>query len=133
MIAARITAEAGSSAYFLEGDVTYSNEAKTRMLQVPAELIESKGAVSAEVACAMANGARRAAGSDLALSVTGVAGPGGGTPEKPVGTVFMALADAGSCQVKRYDFHGGRAGVRLITCFAALDWLRRYLLALNTD
>ena len=131
MIAARITAEAGSSAYFLEGDVTYSNEAKTRMLEVPAQLIESKGAVSTEVACAMATGARRAAGSDLALSVTGVAGPDGGTPEKPVGTVFMALADATSCQVKRYNFQGDRGGVRSITCFTALDWLRRHLIQIS--
>ena len=133
MIAARITAEAGSSCYFLEGDVTYSNEAKTRMLQVPAELIASKGAVSAEVACAMADGARRAAGSDLALSVTGIAGPEGGTPDKPVGTVFMALADAATCRVNRYSFHGGRAGVRLITCFTALDWLRKHLVTLHGE
>lgn len=129
MIAARITALPGSSSYFLEGDVTYSNEAKTRMLQVPEELIAEKGAVSAEVACAMATGARLAAGSDLALSVTGIAGPDGGTPEKPVGTVFMALADATSCRVSRYNFQGDRAGVRSITCFTALDWLRTYLLA----
>jgi nicotinamide-nucleotide amidase len=128
MIAARITAAPGSSAYFLEGAVTYSNQAKTRMLQVPAELIEQKGAVSAEVASAMAIGARRAAGSDLALSVTGIAGPDGGTPEKPVGTVFLALADADGCSVQGYHFLGDRAGVRSITCFTALDWLRNYLL-----
>lgn len=130
MIAARITAAPGSSSYFLEGDVTYSNQAKTRMLQVPAELIASKGAVSAEVAGAMAIGARLAAGSDLALSVTGIAGPDGGSSEKPVGTVFMALADAAGCRVNAYNFLGDRAGVRSITCFTALDWLRKYLLAL---
>jgi nicotinamide-nucleotide amidase len=131
MIAARITAEAGSSSYFLEGDVTYSNEAKVRMLQVPAQLIESKGAVSAEVACAMATGVRLAAGSSLALSVTGIAGPDGGTPEKPVGTVFIALADGESCRVNRYNFQGDRERVRSITCFTALDWLRRHLLELR--
>lgn len=130
LIAARITGEAGSSCYFLEGDVTYSNAAKSRMLQVPAELIQSQGAVSAEVACAMATGVRLAAGSDLALSVTGIAGPDGGTPDKPVGTVFIALADAQSCQVKRYNFQGDREAVRAITCFTALDWLRNYLLSL---
>lgn len=128
MIAARITAVAGSSAYFLEGDVTYSNEAKTRMLRVPADLIAAKGAVSEEVARAMAEGARRAAGSDLALSVTGIAGPDGGTAEKPVGTVYMALADHDACHVKRFNFQGDRERVRAITCFTALDWLRRHLL-----
>lgn len=131
MIAARITAMPGSSAYFLEGNVTYSNGAKTRLLNVPAELIEEHGAVSAEVARAMAAGARRAAGSDLALSVTGIAGPDGGTPEKPVGTVYLALCDASSCLVERYNFQGDRTGVRSITCFTALDWLRRYLLNLD--
>jgi len=131
MIATRITAMAGSSRYFLEGNVTYSNEAKARMLQVPAGLIAAHGAVSAEVACAMATGARRAAGSDLSLSVTGIAGPDGGTPDKPVGTVFMALADASSCRVDRYNFQGDRAGVRSIACFTALDLLRKYLLPLH--
>jgi nicotinamide-nucleotide amidase len=128
MIASRITSQAGSSSYFLEGNVTYSNEAKSRMLGVPAELIAGNGAVSAEVASAMASGARAAAGSDLALSVTGIAGPEGGTDEKPVGTVYMALADARACRVKRFNFHGDRDAVRLITSFAALDWLRGYLL-----
>ena len=131
MIAARITAVPGSSAYFLAGNVTYSNEAKSRMLEVPAELIERHGAVSAEVALAMATGARRGAGSDLALSVTGIAGPDGGTPEKPVGTVYIALADASSCMVERYNFQGDRDVVRSLTCFTALDWLRKYLLNLN--
>ncbi len=132
MIAARITAMAGSSAYFLEGNVTYSNEAKSRMLKVPAELIAEHGAVSAEVARAMAVGAREAAGTDLALSVTGIAGPDGGSPDKPVGTVYLALADKGSCRVERFNFQGDRARVRSITCFTALDWLRRYLLGRET-
>jgi PncC family amidohydrolase len=131
LIAARLTAEAGSSAYFLEGNVTYSNAAKTRLLQVPPRLIEEQGAVSAEVACAMAHGARLAAGSDLALSVTGIAGPEGGSAEKPVGTVYLALARAGSCRVERYNFQGDREAVRAITCFTALDWLRRHLLSVR--
>jgi nicotinamide-nucleotide amidase len=129
MIASRITAVAGSSAYFLEGNVTYSNAAKSRMLQVPPALIETHGAVSSEVARAMAAGARRAAGSDLALSVTGIAGPEGGTPEKPVGTVYIALTDGESCRAERFNFAGGRDQVREITCFTALDWLRRHLLS----
>lgn len=130
LVAARITRMAGSSAWFLEGAVTYSNQAKTRMLQVPGELIESLGAVSAEVAVAMAQGARGVSGADLALSVTGIAGPGGGTPEKPVGTVFIALSDANSCVVKKFQFPGDRGRVRSITCFTALNLLRKHLLAL---
>lgn len=133
MIASRITAVPGSSAYFLEGNVTYSNQAKSRMLQVPAELVEEHGAVSAEVACAMAHGARRAAGSDIALSVTGIAGPEGGTEEKPVGTVYIALSDVSSCRVNRFNFAGDREGVRKLTTFTALDWLRTYLLALRQE
>ncbi|MBU5611392.1 competence/damage-inducible protein A [Geomonas azotofigens] len=128
MIAARITAVAGSSAYFLGGNVTYSNAAKSRMIGVPPELIERHGAVSAEVARAMAEGARAAEGSDLAVSVTGIAGPDGGTPEKPVGTVYIALADAGSCRVERCNFQGDRDRVRSITCFTALNMLREHLL-----
>jgi nicotinamide-nucleotide amidase len=131
MIASRITAMAGSSAYFLEGNVTYSNEAKTRMLGVPAELIEQHGAVSAEVARAMAEGARKAAGSDLAVSVTGIAGPDGGTAEKPVGTVYIGIADATGCRAERFNFQGDRTRVRSITTFTALDWLRKYLLTLH--
>jgi nicotinamide-nucleotide amidase len=130
LIAARITNVAGSSAWFLEGAVTYSNQAKVRMLQVPVEMIELHGAVSAEVAVAMANGALLASGAGLALSVTGIAGPGGGTPEKPVGTVFIALADRTSCEVRQYQFPGDRDRVRAITCFAALNLLRKYLLSL---
>jgi nicotinamide-nucleotide amidase len=131
LVAARITNVAGSSAWFLEGAVTYSNQAKVRMLQVPAELIELRGAVSAEVAAAMANGALFTSGADLALSVTGIAGPGGGTPEKPVGTVFIALADRNSYDVRQYQFPGDRDRVRAITCFAALNLLRRHLLPLT--
>ena len=131
MVAARVTRVAGSSAWFLEGVVTYSNAAKVRMLGVPEELVEAHGAVSAEVAVAMANGARAASGATLALSVTGIAGPAGGTPEKPVGTVFIALADSGSCAVRQYQFPGDRDQVRSLTCFAALNLLRKRLLALS--
>nr|WP_279342401.1 competence/damage-inducible protein A [Geotalea sp. SG265] len=128
LIAKRITDLAGSSAYFLQGFVTYSNLAKIELLRVPGKLLEEKGAVSAEVAIAMARGARERAGSDLALAVTGIAGPDGGTAEKPVGTVFMAVADKNDCRVRRFQFHGDRAQIRLVTSFAALNWLRRELL-----
>ena len=127
LIAKRLTDVAGSSAYFLQGAVVYSNAAKTRMLKVPAKVIDEKGAVSAEVARAMARGARKVAGSDISLAVTGVAGPGA-TEEKPSGTVYIALADGKGCTVKGYHFRGDRRQVRSLTAFTALDWLRRYLL-----
>jgi nicotinamide-nucleotide amidase len=127
LIAKQLTDVAGSSTYFLQGAVVYSNAAKTRMLKVSAKLIDEKGAVSAEVATTMARGARKDAGSDIALAVTGVAGPGA-TEEKPAGTVFIALADGKGCMVKEYHFSGDRRKVRKLTAFTALDWLRRYLL-----
>lgn len=126
LIAMRITDLAGSSAYFLEGTVVYSNGAKSRLLGVPGRLIEEKGAVCAEVATAMAVGSRKAAGSDLALAVTGVAGPGA-SEAKPAGTVFIALADWEGCAVREYRFPGNRHQVRTLTAWTALDWLRRYL------
>jgi len=127
MIAARITEVAGSSAWFLEGVVSYSNAAKSRLLRVPAPLIERHGAVSAEVAMAMARGAREGADSDVALAVTGIAGPDGGSIEKPVGTVYVALAHRGGCSAEHFLFTGDRRKVRELTLFAALDWLRRHL------
>ncbi len=129
MIAARITSQAGSSAWFREGAVTYSNEAKHRLLGVPPEQIAAHGAVSSETARAMAKGARQAAGSDIALAVTGIAGPDGGTPEKPVGTVFIALATRSGCHAKGYRFSGGRDEVRTLTSFTAMDWIRRHLMS----
>jgi nicotinamide-nucleotide amidase len=129
LVAKRITDISGSSAYFLEGAVTYADAAKTRVLEIPPELLEETGAVSAEVARAMAEGMRRRSGSDLALAVTGIAGPGGGSEEKPVGTVFIALADRAGCQAERYRFVGNREEIRTITAFTALDRLRRHLLA----
>ena len=128
MIAQRITSIAGSSAYFLEGAVTYSNAAKTRQLGVPAALLEEKGAVSSEVASAMAKGVRQASGSDLGVAVTGIAGPEGGTADKPVGTVFISLAAPDGCWTKRLQFSGSREEIRIMTAWTALDWLRRYLL-----
>jgi nicotinamide-nucleotide amidase len=130
LVAARITDLPGSSAYFLEGAVTYSNGAKIRQLLVPAPLLDEKGAVSSEVAMAMAKGMRQAAGSDIALAVTGIAGPDGGTAEKPVGTVFICLATRAGCRTKGYRFSGSRGEIRTITAFMAMDWLRRHLQSL---
>lgn len=128
MIAQQITSVAGSSGYFLEGAVTYGNAAKSRRLGVEPELIDEKGAVSSEVAEAMARGIRASAGSDLGLAVTGIAGPDGGTVEKPVGTVYISLATAGGCRTERFLFGRDRAEIRTLTTWTALDWIRRYLL-----
>jgi nicotinamide-nucleotide amidase len=127
MISQRITAVPGSSRYFLEGVVTYSNAAKTRQLGVTSDLLVEKGAVSSEVASAMAKGVRQVAGSDLGLAVTGIAGPDGGTEDKPVGTVFISLAAPDGCWTKRFQFSGSRDEIRIVTAWTALDWLRRYL------
>ncbi|HIJ94552.1 MAG TPA: CinA family nicotinamide mononucleotide deamidase-related protein [Desulfuromonadales bacterium] len=128
LIAKRITDSAGSSRYFQQGVVTYSNEAKNRLLGVPTELLAAFGAVSAECASAMSRGVQSVSGSDLGLAVTGVAGPDGGSDEKPVGTVFISLASMESVRTERFQFHGSRDEIRTLTAWTALDWLRRYLL-----
>ena len=113
LLAAACTSIAGSSDWFERGLVSYSNGAKTELLGVPAELIARHGAVSGEVAAAMADGALHAAPAQLALAVTGIAGPGGAVPGKPVGTVWFALAAAGrATQAERLWFDGDRAAVR---------------------
>ena len=131
LVAKRITDLAGSSAYFLEGAVTYSNEAKMRTLGVPPDLLDQHGAVSSATAIAMARGMRARTGTDIALAVTGIAGPDGGSAEKPVGTVYLALASRDGCRAKRYSFYGNREEIRLITSVTALDWLRRHMLPLG--
>jgi nicotinamide-nucleotide amidase len=128
LVAHRLTEVPGSSTYFTEGVVAYSNESKTRLLGVPAELIESRGAVSAEVAEAMAEGVKRRADTDFGLAVTGVAGPGGGTEEKPVGLVYVALADDAHTEHKRLMLPGDRHLVRWRASQFALDLLRRRLI-----
>ncbi len=119
-IAEAITRIAGSSAWFEAGYVTYSNLQKTRQLGVPEALFGSVGAVSREVVEAMARGARRASGARLAVAVSGVAGPGGGSPEKPVGTVWLAWADGENLFAERRQFDGDRQSVREQTVEAAL-------------
>ena len=129
LLAHRLTNIPGSSAFFLEGFVTYENAAKIRDLGVPAALIAAHGAVSAPVAEAMARGARSRSGSDYALAVSGIAGPSGGTEEKPVGLVFVALAGSESLVSSRNLFFGRREGVKWQSSQKALDMLRRALLA----
>lgn len=130
LLAKRLTSVPGSSAYFLGGVVAYSNEAKEHLLGVPRDLLARFGAVSSEVVEAMARGAREKFGADLGLGVTGVAGPEGGTEQKPVGRVFLALADAEGARSVRADFgqEPGREGVRRLASQAALNLLRRELL-----
>ncbi|WP_395751728.1 competence/damage-inducible protein A [Prosthecobacter sp.] len=130
-IANRITDVSGASRVFGHGWVTYANEAKHQHLGVPLELIETHGAVSEEVARAMAEGALRNSGADHALAVTGVAGPTGGTPEKPVGTVWIALATKGAETWAQKKFSpGSRDRFKLLTSQAALDMLRRRMLGI---
>lgn len=129
LIGSRITNIAGSSDYFERGVITYSNASKTDLLGVPAELIAARGAVSPEVAEAMAKGIRERAGTDLGLSVTGIAGPGGGTPEKPVGLVYIALATRDAVKAQEHRFLGTRDQIRQRTAQAALDRVRRHLIS----
>lgn len=128
LIGSRLTDVAGSSKYFLEGSVTYSNDAKVRTLGVSEATLADHGAVSAETAAEMASGMRRRAGTDFAISVTGIAGPDGGTDEKPVGTVFLGYSDAQGEKTMKMTLPGDRYLIRWRSSQAALDYLRRQLL-----
>jgi nicotinamide-nucleotide amidase len=121
----------GSSKYFLEGAVTYSNGAKISRLGVKSETLDRFGAVSAETAEEMAVGMRERAQTDFAVSITGIAGPDGGSEEKPVGTVFIALADAEGVRSMKFVFPGDRYLIRWRASQAALDFLRRRILKAN--
>jgi nicotinamide-nucleotide amidase len=129
LIGSRITDVPGSSEYFLLGVVSYANEAKQQLLGVHAETLAAPGAVSVETAEEMAEGVRRLAGSDLALATTRIAGPGGGTPEKPVGTVCIALSWERGAWSRRYQLgERGREWIKAYTAQLALDRVRRHLI-----
>lgn len=128
LIAERLTNVPGASKYFVEGLVTYSNESKTRLLGVDKKLIREYGAVSSQVARDMARGVRHRAKTDFGLAVTGIAGPDGGTEEKPVGLVFIALADDAHTEHKKLTLPGDRELIRWRASQAALDMLRRRLI-----
>ncbi|HEX8844188.1 MAG TPA: competence/damage-inducible protein A [Pyrinomonadaceae bacterium] len=128
LISQRLTEVPGSSVYFMEGVVTYSNDAKTRSLGVDSELILRHGAVSSKVAEAMAEGVRRRADTDFGLAVTGIAGPGGATEEKPVGLVYIALSDDAHTEHRKLILPGDRHLIRWRASQAALDLLRRRLI-----
>ncbi|MCP4392454.1 MAG: CinA family protein [Gammaproteobacteria bacterium] len=123
LIAKTFTDLAGSSDWFERGFVSYSNEAKNEMLAVPACVIEDYGAVSESVATAMASGALRHSRADYSIAVTGVAGPGGGSEEKPVGTVWIAVASTDQLVARLYRFDGDRSAVRAATLDAAIELL----------
>ncbi len=122
-VAARITSVAGSSAYFLGGIVSYANEVKAHLLGVPEAVLANPGAVSEPCARAMAEGARKALGVDIAVATTGIAGPDGGTPEKPVGLVYIAVATKENIVVNNHHFKGERNHVRRMTMMKALEML----------
>jgi nicotinamide-nucleotide amidase len=130
LLTARLTDVPGASRFLERAYVTYSNRAKAELLGVEAALLDSVGAVSAEVAAAMAAGERRAAGSAIGVAITGIAGPDGGSAEKPVGLVFLALDGAAGTRVRKAHFPGGRERVRYQASQAALEMMRRGLLGL---
>jgi nicotinamide-nucleotide amidase len=125
LVAERLTSISGSSRYFVGGAVVYSNALKSAMADVPEDLIDVYGAVSEQVARALAEGIRKRCGSTLGLGITGVAGPTGGTAEKPVGLVFHALASENGTEVVKRQFPGDRARVRWFASQQALDMVRR--------
>jgi PncC family amidohydrolase len=131
-VAHRITSVAGSSNYFLGSVVAYSNEAKMALLGVPREVIETRGAVSAECARAMAEGARRVFGADVAVATTGIAGPGGATARKPVGLVYTAIAGADGTRSQEHHFAGDRTAVVDAAADAALQLLVDYVASIPT-
>jgi nicotinamide-nucleotide amidase len=128
LVGKRFTDTPGSSDYFLGGVVAYENHVKTEVLGVPAGVLAAKGAVSEEVAAAMAEGVLRVVGSDCSISTTGIAGPNGGSEEKPVGLVYVGSVVKGVTTVERFRLWGGREQIRERAAFAALDLLRRRLI-----
>jgi nicotinamide-nucleotide amidase len=127
LISHRITRVAGSSAYFHGGAVTYANEAKMKFLGVRAATLQQHGAVSEQTVLEMSRGIREQTGAGIALAVTGIAGPSGGSPEKPVGTVWISIAADGRHEARRWQFFGEREQIVLGASQAALDWLRLVL------
>ncbi len=127
LVGHRLTNVPGSSNYLLGGIVAYSYEAKERLLDVKHNTLYEHGAVSAETAIEMARGARQALGADIGLSVTGIAGPGGGMPDKPVGLVYIALSARDAERIERYVWNGDREENKSLSADAALNILREYL------
>ncbi len=133
MIGAELTSVAGSSRYFEGGVICYSNEVKRQLLGVRKETLDKYGAVSAETVMEMAQGVRRKLGTHLGLAVTGIAGPSGGTEEKPVGLVYIGLADEERVVYRRHTFAGQRESIRIRTSLTALDFVRRFCIGALDD
>lgn len=127
LLSAMLTSQPGASDFLERAGITYADTAKMDWLKVPPGLLQQFGAVSENCARAMASGLRQVAGTDLSLAITGIAGPDGGTEEKPVGTVFIALASATGVHVKRYSFSGSRGQIQQMSATMALEWLRRFV------
>lgn len=127
LLSAAITDVPGSSAWFAQGLVSYSNEAKERLLGVSSAALVSHGAVSEAVVVAMAEGARRSSGAEAAIAISGVAGPGGGSPDKPVGTVWIAWSLVAVVRAERFLYPGDRLCVRMAATRSALDGMLRLL------
>jgi nicotinamide-nucleotide amidase len=125
MLSALLTSRPGSSSYFKLGVVSYSNEAKMSLLNVSARVLRRFGAVSAETCCQMATHVRKRACVDIGIAITGIAGPAGAVPGKPVGTVFIALSTTKGCSCRRFLFKGSRSAVRKQSCAKALAMLER--------
>ncbi len=128
LLASILTSQPGASAFLERGAITYADSAKLDWLKVPPLLLQQHGAVSEDCARAMAGGLRHSTGTDLSIAITGIAGPAGGNKEKPVGTVFLALASTDGVHVKRYCFAGDRSKVQRMSAYMALEWLRRFAL-----
>lgn len=127
LVASRITDVAGSSVYFMGGIVAYSYEAKAALLGVSWETLNTKGAVSRETVIEMARGARKVLGVDMAVSVSGIAGPGGGTPDKPVGTVWIGLSASGGDEARHFIWDGDRIHNKHLSSEAALQFILDHL------
>lgn len=127
-LGALLTEQPGSSDFYLGGVISYSNAMKENFLGVSAQTLAQFGAVSAETAREMAAGVRERTKTDLGISITGIAGPGGGSQEKPVGLVYIGLATSEGIKANKFQFHGGRNSIRQLSVQAALDWIRCYLL-----
>lgn len=123
LLASTLTDTPGSSEWFKGSVVAYANDVKTGLLGVPAEVISEQGAVSESVVRAMAEGVCKATGAEVSVAISGIAGPGGGTPEKPVGTVWMAWVWPSGTRAKRYDFSGDRANIKSQAVMAAINGL----------
>lgn len=128
LLGSQLTEQPGSSDFYMGGVISYSNALKEGFLGVNSQTLDQYGAVSAETAREMAAGIRERTRADLGISITGIAGPGGGSQEKPVGLVYIGLATSEGIKANKFQFHGGRDSIRQLTVQAALDWIRRYML-----